>query len=331
MQDVAQLAGVSTQTVSRVVNNHSSVRPATRERVYAAMRELDYRPNAAAQMLASGSSRSIGVLSVGTMSHGLITLFAELQAHAKHRGWHVLTSSSANADFAEAQSALDYLRSRQVLATVILFQHRSLLPLFEHWTGAPGVMISSVDHGIEGMSTIGIDQVSGLHSALDHLWDQGVTDTAMITGDREYIDARERMVIYQRYSRLKKHSFSLFGGKGWGACDGYAAAQEILNVGLPEAVIGGNDKIAVGCARAFAEHGFTAGKDYKLIGIDDDEVSSYLTPPLSSIRQDFAELAGVVIDELAGLIDGKPHRKLLLPSHFIPRASSLPEDAPELG
>ncbi|WP_158408131.1 LacI family DNA-binding transcriptional regulator [Corynebacterium uterequi] len=323
MSDVARLAGVSAQTVSRVIHNHPSVREATRQRVLDAMRELDYRPNAAAQMLASGSSQSIGVVTVGPMTHGLTKVFSELQFHARNRGWNVVTASAEKPQASMLKASIDYLRSRQVLAAVFFAQHAELLPVFQTWNHAPGVLLCSAQHQMPSVSTIGIDQVSGLQQALNHLWEQGVEDTVLINGNLTYIDAAERSATYQRYSRLHGKAVSQWGGEGWGAVDGYNAAQRILRQGLPEAILCGNDKIAIGCYRAFAQKDLIAGRDYRLIGFDDDETSAYLTPSLSSVRQDFSLLAETVLAELTALFDGAEHRMFHLDSEFIARESSV--------
>lgn len=321
IRDVAKHAGVSTQTVSRVINNNPSVRPTTRAKVLQSMKALDYQPNAAAQMLASGTSRSVGVIAVGDIHHGLIRTFSAIQNQSRNNGFSVVTANMREPSQEELEKAFNDLRHRQVMATFIVIQHTNLLPLVSNYPNL--IVISSAQLNMPNVSSIGIDQATGIRLALNHLWDQGVSDTVYVSGNLDYIDAAERSMVYQRLSRQNDKPISLVGGSGWGCQDGYDAAHQILKQGLPEAIITGNDKIAVGLMRAMTENGFTAGKDYRLIGCDDDETSAFLTPSLTTIFQDFLGLADECFKELLRINEGEAPRTFHLPTSLRLRESSV--------
>lgn len=322
MEDVARKAGVSAQTVSRVVNNHPSVRPATRERVYQAMRELNYKPNYAAQLLASGSSRSIGVLTVGHLHHGLMPVFSELQTKARKAGFFVLTAAAESENEKDVVEAIEYLQHRQVRASILFSPYASLIPIYGSRDIGPAILLTSTPHRIPGVTTVGLDQRTGMQQALDHLWEQGVNDTVHLAGDLKYIDGSERATVFQRYSSKHRKPSTIVGGVGWGCEDGYQAGQEILESGLPEAIIAGNDKLAVGAMKAFSEAGYQAGVDYRIIGFDDDETSAYLNPSLTSVRQDFEKLADVAVKGALGMMAGEEPTSIHIPTELFVRESS---------
>lgn len=323
ISDVARHAGVSTQTVSRVLNGHASVREQTRQRVLDSMKTLNYRPNYAAQVLASGTSRSIAIFTIGPLSWGLMSLFSELQQQAQRESYFVLVASAATAQASDMMPALDFLEARKPAATVILSQHTAALPVLAARNMENGILFSSTQTRVGSLSTIGIDQASGMRSALEHLWEQGVNDIVHVSGDLSYIDGAERASLFERYCRAHGSLATMVGGHGWGCVDGYQGGEEILSRGLPEAIIAGNDKIAIGCARALAEAGYEAGRDYRLIGCDDDESSTFLTPSLTTIRQDFHAASTVLMEEARRLVSGQAPRQLHLDSTLVVRESSV--------
>lgn len=323
ISDVARHAGVSTQTVSRVLNGHASVREETRRRVSESMKALNYRPNYAAQVLASGTSRSIAIFTIGPLSWGLMALFSELQQQAQQESYFVMVASAPTPQASEMMPALDFLEARKPAATVILNQHTAALPVLATRNIENGILFSSTQTRVGSLSTIGINQASGMRSALQHLWEQGVNDIVHVSGDMSYIDGAERASLFERYCRAHGSLATIVGGCGWGCIDGYRGGKEILSRGLPESIIAGNDKIALGCARALGEAGYEAGRDYRLIGCDDDESSTYLTPSLTTIRQDFHAASTVLMEEVRRLVAGEAPRQVHLDSTLEVRESSL--------
>ncbi|XCB29799.1 LacI family DNA-binding transcriptional regulator [Arcanobacterium hippocoleae] len=319
MADVASRAGVSLQTVSRVVQNKANVSKATRERVQAVVRELNYEPDINAQILASGRSRSIGVITVGDIYFGMQKLFTAVEARARRAGRYVVSASVPENDPSELVSAMKYMRARGVLASVVLAQNPAIIPVLENTPVNRGVLVMSGKHRLSDYVTIGFDQVSGSRELTAHLLSS--TDSILhIAGPLSAQDAMERLAAYQEVCAEAGAAARWVSANGWSAEAGYNLGRDLNPV--PQAIFAASDRIAIGLMRALSERRLEAGKDYLLGGFDDIAEAAYLRPALTTVRQDFSLLAQEVIANLEEIIAGKEPCAVQVQTALIVRESA---------
>ena len=172
IRDVARLAGVSHQTVSRVLNNHPSIRDTTKARVQQVMDELQYRPNRAARALVRGTSRTIGVLSASSSQYGPASSIAAIQDAAREAGYYVNTANLTSADPETIEAALDHLMLQSVEGIVVIAPQMRVFDVLDQLSMAvPYVTLQSTGHLNEhGLS---FDQIAGARAATRHLIDLG--------------------------------------------------------------------------------------------------------------------------------------------------------------
>src|SRR3954469_19902491 len=192
MADVARLAKVSQQTVSRVLNDSPHVRPDTRERVLEAIRQLEYRPNRLARALVTGRSQTLGVLSFDTTLHGpASTLFAiERAAHAA--GYFVSISSLRSLDAESVRNAVEQLREQGVDGVLVIAPQESAarslrqlpadIPVVATEAGPPGAV-----------PLVAVDQVTGARMATEHLLSLGHRTVWHVAGPADWLEAQDRV------------------------------------------------------------------------------------------------------------------------------------------
>ncbi len=287
--DVARLAGVSHQTVSRVLNDLPNVRPATRERVQRAIAQLRYIPSPAARALVTRRSRTIGLITTGLPEFGPSTTAVYLNEAAREERYAVIMASLLTADFASLRQAAEVLVRQNVEAIVLITSNRSTLGLLEGMEiGVPFVAVASQGSGLHRIS---FDQYAGARRAVRHLIELGHTEIRHLAGPADSMDAIERVRGWRE--ALGEHGLvaqePLTGN--WAASSGYRNAQQLLAEGRPfTAIFAGNDQMALGAVRAVVEAGLRVPEDVSVIGFDDVPEAEHFTPPLTTMRQDFAQL-----------------------------------------
>lgn len=319
MADVARRAGVSLQTVSRVVRGHSNVSDATREKVEAAIELLDYEPNISARILASGQSHSIGVITVGDLSFGMQELFVQVEARARVAGHYVVSASVPENDSQALVAALKYLKACDVLATVVMAQNPFIIPVLERSKAGRGVLVMSGRHRLTNYVTIGFDQVSGSQELTRHLLKSAET-ILHVAGPLSSQDAMERLAAYQEVCADENVPASWVSANGWSAECGYLVGRDIRPV--PQGIFAASDQIAIGVARALSEKGLQAGKDYLLGGFNDIAEAAYLVPALTTVKQDFNALAEAVMGALKRIISGEVPTSTEIPTSIVQRESA---------
>ncbi|MDE3133722.1 MAG: LacI family DNA-binding transcriptional regulator [Acidobacteriota bacterium] len=289
MTDVARAAAVSHQTVSRVLNGHPNVRPATRERVLAAIEALGYRPNLAARALASGRSTQLGLVTLNTMLLGPVaTLYAVEQA-ARIAGYSVSVTSVGSINRHTLHECVSRLLQQSVAGVIIIAPVDTRdSPLSALPADLPAVAVEAdPDSAVPGVT---VDQELGAYLATRHLLDLGHRAIAHISGPEDFIEAQQRVVGWRRaLTEANLPSPDVLVGD-WSAQSGYDAGR--LLAGTPEvtAVFAANDNMALGLLRALSEQGRSVPRDISIVGFDDIAEAGFFTPPLTSIRQDFAEM-----------------------------------------
>ncbi len=326
IQDVARRAGVSRQTVSRVLNNKGEVRPETRERVLAAIEELNYRPNAVARSMVRGHTCTLGCIAPSLTDFTFASIIEGAQAEARRLGYFILTGSAPTEQAVE--SLLEEFLHRQVDGLMVFNPYadgrfRYLLPLIEN--GTPVVYLGNTSRG-EPVSSVRCDDPDGGFQATRYLLELGHTAIATITGPPNEECVGDRLNGYRR--TLEENGLSVDDRRivsgDWSALSGYRATRSLLEAGVPfTAIFAQNDQMAIGAIRALREAGLQVPRDVSVIGFDDIPLASYFDPPLTTLRQPMAELGEQAARLLiSALRQSTPIlEQLLLPACVVERAS----------
>lgn len=325
LTDVAQLAGVSTMTVSRVINRHAKVAADTRERVMAAMKSLDYRPNMMARGLASGRSRSIGVLTVDTTLYGPRAALRGIEGAARERGYSVTIAHLNDPDGTAVAQGANLLRSRSCDGVILLQPLISEVPR----NGGPADLppMVAIHAGTPGdYPVVSVDQRLGARLATEHLLSLGHQTVWHISGPTLWYEGVERVLGWQEALTEAGAEVPPVVHGDWSAASGYTAALELLNTPGATAIFVGNDSMALGVLHAMHELGLRCPEDISLVGFDDYPEAAYFSPSLTTIRQDFDEIGHRAVELLVQLIEtGGPHSQhLVLPPQLIVRSSTAP-------
>ncbi len=298
--DVARLAGVSHQTVSRVVNDLPNVRPATRARVEDAIKQLRYRPSATARSLVTRRSRTIGLITTGSPDYGPSSTSLGFTEAARKARYLVSIASMLETDVASMRSSVELLLSQNVEAIVLIAAHRGALEAIQGIDlGVPLIAVES--SGRVGFHSVSIDQYQGAYDATTHLIELGHRSIVHLAGPEDSMDATERVRGWR--AALGEHGLvavePLVGD--WSPASGYALGTQLAAARGFTAVFSGNDQMALGAMHAFADAGIRVPDDVSLVGFDDIPEAEHFSPPLTTVRQDFAELGRAVMTTLLEL------------------------------
>ncbi len=304
IRDVARVAGVSYQTVSRVLNDSPSIRPATLARVRAAIDELGYRPNQAARALVTSRSRTIGVLSAQTAHYGPATSIAAIELAAREAGYRLTITNIASSEYASIKAGLDYLMSQSIEALIVVApQVRVFEALDDLQVAVPFVTLEAT--GLSRAHSLWVDQVQGARLATRHLIDLGHTEITHLSGPQDWIEAEARMQGFLRElgdADLRTRA-PILGD--WTAHFGYYAGLELLRYRDFTAVFAGNDQMALGFMHACRDSGLSVPDDISVVGFDDIPEAAHFAPPLTTVRQNFAEIGRRAVALLLGELRGE--------------------------
>jgi DNA-binding LacI/PurR family transcriptional regulator len=332
MADVGRLAGVSHQTVSRVLNNSAQVRPETRERVLLAMRQLDYRPNSVARALVTGRSRTVGVVTFDTVLYGpASTLFGiEKAAHASD--YFVSIISLRSLDRASMLSAVDRLEAQGVDGILIIAPHvRTANVVLNLPVRVPVVAVEAGPD--DDVPVVDIDQFEGARAATQHLLDLGHRTVWHVAGPDGWLEARGRVEGWVATLRDAGVGVPEAPVGDWSPRSGYEIAERLMTGGEDvTAIFAANDQMALGVLRFLHESGRAVPGEVSVVGFDDIPEAAYLTPSLTTVRQDFGEMGRRSVLALLERIDDVdgPATRISVPPELMVRASTAPcsTDAP---
>jgi DNA-binding LacI/PurR family transcriptional regulator len=325
MGDVAKLAGVSPQTVSRVVNAHAYVGRQTRERVRAAMRELHYRPNLAAQALVTGRSKTLGVVSIDTAAFGPASVLLALERAAQARGFVVSVARLTSFDDESLLRALDQLQRQSVAGIFVnAGQDGITRGLDRSPIDTPLVAIEDVPEA--AVPVVAVDQSAGAAAATRLLLDLGHRRVSHVAGPRDWSSARGRIDGWRAALASADVAVAppLFGD--WSVRSGYELGRRLAQDRDVTAIFAANDEMALGVMRAVSEAGREVPRDVSIIGFDDVPFARYLTPALTTVRQDFDEIGSRSVDLLLNAIDGvdDPQMRAAVTPELVVRESTGP-------
>jgi len=306
MLDVARLAGVSGQTVSRVANGRDNVDAATRERVLAAMRELGYRPNRAARALRSGRFQSIAVIVFELSSFGTTRSLDAIATAATARGYAVNLIPVLSATEERLSNAFTELDEQAVDGAVILIEAHLLdeIPLPEH---LPTVVVDS--SALFDYPIVDTDQAQGARQATEHLLDLGHETVWHVSGPPESYSAIRRRASWEETLTERGLRVPPVLAGDWSVGSGYHAGLELARNDEVTAVFAANDQMALGLLHALHEHGRDVPADVSVVGFDDMEESAHFWPPLTTVRQSFVEVGEATVEALIHEIQSGEHHR----------------------
>jgi len=329
MAEVAAAAGVSQQTVSRVLNHHPSVSPKTNKKVLAAIELLNYRPNPAARALATGTSRTIGVLASTTSLSGPAGALLGIEQTARSRGYWVSMAGLQTDQPQEVADVISHFLAQGVDGIISIAQTQGALDATLTACGSmPTVLVTSGKFGGDH-SALDIDQASGVRQAMNLLRGLGHRRIAHITGPVDDLHANVRADTWRSCLPPEQPADELCLAGDWSAISGYNATMALLASYVPPtAILAGNDLMAFGVLRALNECGLRVPRDMSVVGYDDIEGSDCSIPPLTTIRQNHSALGVAAMELLLEAIDNQPARLLGIPTKLVVRAStSLPSQS----
>ena len=301
MKDVARLAGVSTSTVSHVINNDRFVSEAIREKVEAAIQSLNYAPSALARSLKINQTRTIGMLITASSNPFFSELVRGVERSCFERGYSLVLCNT-DGDEQRMHRNLETLLQKRVDGLLLLCTetHQPSPEIMRRYPAIPTVMMDWAPFGGEG-DLIQDNSLLGGDIATQYLIDKGYTRIACITGPLDKTPARLRVEGYRnamaRAGLTVKEGYEVnadFEFRG-----GFDAMQALLALREPpQAVFMSNDAMAVGAYQALYQAGLRIPQDMALVGYDDIELARYMTPPLTTIHQPKDELGELAIDVL---------------------------------
>ncbi len=304
IRDVARIAGVSRQTVSRVINDHPSLRPETRERVQAVIDELRYRPNPIARALGGSRSRTFGVIASQRTQWGPAAAIQGVERAARDAGYLVNTTNLASTEPSVIREALALQVEHKVEGLVIIApQTRTLDQIDELALDIPYVLLHSRAQGDE--HELFVDQLAGARAATRHLVQLGHRDVLHLAGPQEWIEAEARMqgFLAEMIEADLPVRPPVLGD--WTPDFGYHAGRELARFRDFTAVFTANDQMALGMMHALRDAGLDVPRDVSVVGFDDMPEAAHFWPPLTTVRQDFEELGRRCVARLLGGHEGE--------------------------
>ncbi|WP_079051331.1 MULTISPECIES: LacI family DNA-binding transcriptional regulator [Streptomyces] len=289
MADVARLAGVSSQTVSRVANGHPGVIEATREQVLAAMRELGYRPNSAARALRYGQFNTIGVILFSLSSTGNSRTVEAIATHAAAQGYAITLIPIDVPTQDNVLGAFTRMGELAVDAVIVIME----IHLLDAGTVQlpPGVHVVVVDSDAgDRYSVVDTDQADGARKAVRHLLDLGHRTVWHVTGPGTSYAGQRRTQAWRAVLEEAGRPVPPPLRGDWSAESGYAAGLSLAGEPDCTAVFVANDQMALGLLRALHERGRSVPGDISVVGFDDLPEAAFFVPPLTTVHQDFAEV-----------------------------------------
>lgn len=324
--DVARLAGVSQKSVSRVLNDEPYVSDEVRRRVLEAADQLGYRLNNAARALASGRTRSIGVVTLGTALYGPASLLIGIERAARDTGYALRVVNTMEGDSAGIAGAVESLLEQGVDGIVISEPiDEGEVPVR---VGVPVLVIGApLPFDAPQVVTAGVGADLLARAATDHLLDLGHATVRHLAGPQRWYAARDRLAGWRAALAARGLDEPPIVEGDWSAASGYAAGRELAGDPAVTAVFCANDDMAIGLIRALTEAGRHVPREVSVVGFDDTPVSAYITPPLTTVRQPFDAVAKEGLELLVRAIEhpqAGPAPASDPPIELVVRSSTMP-------
>lgn len=321
MADVAARAGVSGQTVSRVVNASPRVDPETRARIEAAMAELGYRPHRAARALRTGRTQTIGLVVSTLASVGNSRMLQAVADAAAARGY-ALTVVTLGAE-GDVDAAFGRLVDQAVDGAIVL--NEATERVREADLRAAGLQLVVVDSPRDDrFGVVETDHAGGAGQAVRHLLDLGHRTVHHLAGPAGSFAAAERERGWREALLQAGAAVPPVVRGDWTSASGSAAASALVDAGAT-AVFAANDQMSLGLLRAFADAGRAVPGDVSVVGFDDVADAADYRPPLTTVHQDFDALGSLAVAALVdGIEAGAAAAFLTVSTRLVVRASTAP-------
>ena len=320
IRDVARLAGVSHQTVSRVINNLPGMSDATRLRVEGSMRQLGYRPNRTATALATNRSKTIGIVCTDTGRFGAPKALRTIERAAREADYHVSTVNITTLGPENMTRALEYLADQKIEGLIVLAPQAAMI---DH-VMATGVKVPFVAVEATGRATahsVAIDNRLGGRLATEHLISLGHQRIAHVSGPLDWLDAQERIAGWREALEHAGLPASTPVTGDWSPASGNAAAERIASRDVT-AVFCANDAMALGLFYGLRSRGLEVPRDLSVVGFDDIPESEFFLPPLTTVSPDYNEVGRRCVQLLLQLLDGNESAGSLVEPRLVVRESS---------
>jgi LacI family transcriptional regulator len=328
LEEVARLAGVSRSTVSRVINEHPSVKAETRQLVWEAIRQSGYRPHAVARSLVTKRTQIVGMVIPEVVSNLFTDPFFPILLRGatetcNEHGYQLMLSLFSSS--ADRQEIYQGLVQNAYLDGVIVASAAVDDPLISDLLrdGMPFVAVGRSP--IERVHSVDVDNVGGTEMAMAHLISLGHRRIGTITGRPDMTAGQDRLEGYRR--ALTAHGITidedLIADGDFTESSGMAGMQRLLQA-EPSAVFVASDMMAVGALRALRQAGLRVPQDISLVSFDDIPIASATEPPLTTVRQPIGRMATLAVETLLDLIEvpGSGPRRIVLPTELVIRESS---------
>ena len=327
-KDVAKLAGVSTQTVSRVTNGSQDVAESTRNKVNAAIKQLGYVPNKGAQMLSRAKSSSVGLVTLDMALHGAAMIANGVRMQAHDMGYGVAFSVVSEPNLANTREAIRELMAQQVDSIILNVPLESadaelLVEQYQHLN----LIFIDVPSNSQVNYVCG-DHAEGAKLAAQHLLESGRTDFLLITGPNESSASKIRHQSWLAALSDAESKVQYQYQGNWQAESGYLGVREaVAKQAVFDAVLVASDQMALGVLRALQELQIPVPDKVAVVGFDGIEDSAFFNPPLTTIKQDFTTIGRQAV-VLAEKLNANSQDALLqhhIETALLPRESSQPK------
>lgn len=306
LKDVARAAGVSYQTVSRVINDGPRVSIATRDRVSAVIAELGYRRNDAARALVTSRSRIIGVIADASPRFGPVSTLAAVESAARDAGYTALVVTMSNPGPDVVATTFREFTEHGVEGIVVIAPRVPMAHVAQEVVAdIPVVMLAPGEASQSGITVFFEDQGLGARLAVRHLVHLGHREVAHLAGSQEWLDGQVRLHGWR--AELDAHGISAGAVRygDWSGESAYRIGQQMIAEGLPSSIFIASDLMALAFLRALHEAGASVPRDISVVGFDDNEFAPQVHPPLTTVRQSFGTVGARCMEILLSLIEGR--------------------------
>ncbi|WP_123815598.1 LacI family DNA-binding transcriptional regulator [Myceligenerans xiligouense] len=325
MTDVAALAGVSAQTVSRVARDEPTVRQETASRVRAAMEQLGYTPNRAARALRYGRFRTVGMIAHRLARTGESRTVEAVVEAAQAEGYTVTLVDVASPAPDEMSAAVARLSHQDIDGLIIVRAETATPDTLALPSHLPVVVSDSRFVGHH--PAVGADQAGGARAAVGHLLALGHRTVHHLAGPADSTPARQREEAWREMLEAAGAAVPAVVRGDWTAASGYATGTGLAADPEVTAVFAANDEMAAGLVRALHEAGRPVPGEVSVVGFDGIELSAQLWPPLTTVAQDFGEIGRQLVDLLLRQVrddEDLQDTHSVVPVRLVERASTAP-------
>jgi LacI family transcriptional regulator len=315
IRDIATMAKVSTQTVSRVLNDRPDVAEETRQRIWQIIEEMNYQPSAIARSLINQRSLALGIVTAGLKYVGPSQTLTGIAERAEEEGYAILLKELPGFHTADIQPVLNALLARQVegiiWAVPEIGDNRDWIQNRPAGPNIPIIFLTM--EARQGLSIVTIDNYHGGRLATEHLLNQGYSRIGHLAGPLDWWEARQRQAGWQDIldEAGRQTSDHHWASGNWSTASGAQGMQQLLE-SYPEmdAVFAGNDQMALGALQVIYQRGLRVPEDIAIVGFDGIPEAGFYRPPLTTIHQDLRELGSTAVEELIQAIEANHHEHI---------------------